>query len=51
MRPILRQAQDEEVWVGANLSFFLMLSLSKHEEAPYFNPISVRKTGVRLATQ
>ena len=31
---VLRQAQDEEEWNSADLSLFLMLSLSKHEEAP-----------------
>jgi hypothetical protein len=29
---VLRQAQDEEEWKGADRSPFLMLSLSKHEE-------------------
>ena len=27
---VLRQAQDEEDWENADLSIFLMLSLSKH---------------------
>ncbi len=31
---VLRQAQDEDEFTSANLSVFLMLSLSKHEEAP-----------------
>jgi hypothetical protein len=30
---VLRQAQDEDEWEIPNLSLFLMLSLSKHEEA------------------
>jgi hypothetical protein len=31
---VLRQAQDEDEWEYPDLSVFLMLSLSKHEEAP-----------------
>ncbi len=31
---VLRQAQDEDDWENPYLSVFLMLSLSKHEEAP-----------------
>ena len=39
---VLRQAQDEDEFTSANLSIFLMLSLSKHEEAVHPNPNQTR---------
>jgi hypothetical protein len=39
---VLRQAQDEDEFEIPKPSVFLMLSLSKHEEAPTLSPVPQR---------